>query len=261
MKRYVSTSFWDDEWVQSLSPTERYVYLYLLTNSLTNIAGVYKIPQRRIVFDTGLDENEINTITEKFKDAGKAYRHGEYIVLPSWPRHQKCQNPNIMRGIHRLLKTFDVELLAFLKEVGYCYPLDDFLTPKTAEAGQLSAPSEDEYSELNLTEEMKLFLNLWQTTKDKNGQCIFQITATIERPRDWTRFWEKSKPTAEQIETAFRNFAEGIDSGVIPRQFIPATPDRFVLKGGISRYQSPVIKEHGRTENDGGDMLADKIAL
>ena len=45
MKRYISTTFWDDEWVQSLDFTEKGLYLYLLTNSLTNIAGVYKLIQ------------------------------------------------------------------------------------------------------------------------------------------------------------------------------------------------------------------------
>lgn len=83
MKRYVSTSFWDDEWIQSLSFTEKGLYLYLLTNPLTNIAGVYKLANRRIVFDTGLSENTVEEIMKKFQSEGKAYRHGEFVVLPS----------------------------------------------------------------------------------------------------------------------------------------------------------------------------------
>jgi len=94
-----------------------------------------------------------------------------------------------------------------------------------------------------MSEEQKLFLKLWHTTKDKDGICIFQVTAPIENPRDWKRYWEESKPTKEQIEKAFANFAEGINSGAIQRRWIPATPDRFVLKGGISRYLEPVAKD------------------
>ena len=70
MKRYISTSFWDDEWVQSLSFEEKGLFLYLLTNPLTNIAGVYKIQVRRIVFDTGLAEADVGLILGKFGDAG-----------------------------------------------------------------------------------------------------------------------------------------------------------------------------------------------
>lgn len=236
MKRYISTTFWDDEWVQSLDFTEKGLYLYLLTNSLTNIAGVYKLSERRIIYDTGLEKPEVEKIMNKFQEDGKAYRHGEYIVLPAWPHHQKCANSNIQRGISRILKDLDHELIEFLKEVGYRYPLDEFLGIQMDFTGEKKEDNK-------ISEEQKLFLKLWHETKDKEGICIFQVTATIENPKDWKRFWEETKPTKEQIERAFKNFAAGINSGAIQRRFIPATPDRFVLKGGISRYQEPIQKD------------------
>ena len=236
MKRYISTSFWDDEWVMSLDFAEKGLYLYLLTNSLTNIAGVYKLPKKRIIFDTGLDEKQVEKIMQKFEDDGKAYRHGEYIVLPAWPHHQKCANANIQKGISRILKDLDRELIEFLAQVGYRYPLEEFL-------GFSEETITEKADDPKMSEEQKLFLKLWHTTKDKDGICIFQVTAPIENPKDWKRYWEESKPTKEQIEKAFENFADGINSGAIQRRWIPATPDRFVLKGGISRYLEPVAKE------------------
>lgn len=237
MKRYISTSFWDDEWVMSLDFTEKGLYLYLLTNSLTNIAGVYKLPIKRMVFDTGLDEKQVEKIMQKFEDDGKAYRHGEYIVLPAWPHHQKCANANIQKGISRILKDLDYELIEFLAQVGYRYPLEEFL------GFPVETTTVDNQK---MSEEQKLFLKLWHTTKDKDGICIFQVTAPIENPKDWKRYWEESKPTKEQIEKAFANFADGINSGAIQRRWIPATPDRFVLKGGISRYLEPVTKDESK---------------
>jgi hypothetical protein len=236
MKRYISTTFWDDEWVQSLDFTEKGLYLYLLTNSLTNIAGVYKLSERRIIYDTGLEKSVVEKIMDKFQKDGKAYRYGEYIVLPAWPHHQKCVNVNIQRGISRILKDLDHELIEFLQEVGYRYPLDEFLgSPRNLTDGKKET--------VGGSEEQRLYLRLWQETKDKNGSCIFQITAPIENPRDWKKFWEETKPTKEQIERAFKNFADGINSGAIQRRFIPATPDRFLLKGGISRYQEPIVQD------------------
>ncbi len=259
MKRYVSTSFWDDEWVQTLTFTEKGLYLYLLTNPLTNIAGVYKLPLRRIVFDTGLSDEDVEKIMSKFELAGKAYRHCGFVVLPSWPYHQKCQNSNIQKGIHRILKTLDAGLISFLADVGYRYPLEEFLN---GNGMQVSAAQETASVCPDASEEMKLFLHLWQTTKDKDGHSIFQITTTIERPRDWERYWRESPPSTEEIETAFRNFADGINSGAIQRRFIPATPDRFVLRGGITRYQTPVQTENGKNGKEAGnDMLAGKIEL
>jgi hypothetical protein len=124
-QRYISTSFWDDEWIQSLNLAEKAIYLYLLTNPLTNIAGIYKITDRRIVFDTGLEPMQLTSIMLKFQEAGKASRFNEYIIIPSWPKHQKWKsNIKIKAGIETILKSLPSELISFLKNIGYTYPID-----------------------------------------------------------------------------------------------------------------------------------------
>jgi len=124
-QRYISTSFWDDVWVQGLNITEKALYLYLLTNTLTNIAGIYKISDKRICFDTGISEIEAKAIMGKFETDGKVYRKGEYLVLPNWPKHQKWENhKTIKAGIEAVLKTLSTEFIIFLKEKGYAYPLN-----------------------------------------------------------------------------------------------------------------------------------------
>ncbi|MBQ3800689.1 MAG: hypothetical protein II837_10370 [Treponema sp.] len=254
MKRYISTSFWDDEWVQTLTFTEKGLYLYLLTNPLTNIAGVYKLADRRIVFDTGLEEKEVRMIMDKFEAAGKAYRYGEFVVLPSWPHHQKCQNANIQKGISRILKTLDSEVIAFLRKVGYRYPLTEFTDTASASGNTVGLDMADS----SISEEQRLFIRLWQTTKDSNGMCIFPVTARIERPKDWERFWQVSPPTCGQIETAFRNYADGVNCGAVPRKFIPRSPDRFALTGGISKFQTPA---EAPAKKPSASPLAGKIRL
>jgi hypothetical protein len=123
-QRYISTSFWDDEWVHSLKPLEKMVYLYLLTNPLTNIAGVYKIMDQRICFDIGLGEKEIAQIIQKFENAGKAYRMDEYIVIPTWPKHQQWEKrPTIRDGIVGCLQDLNHDYLKKLDELGYQFDL------------------------------------------------------------------------------------------------------------------------------------------
>ena len=124
-QRYISTSFWDDEWVQTLNLMEKGLYLYFLSNTLTNIAGIYKISDRRILFDTGLSDNKFKEMFDKFEKAGKAYRHDEYIIIPKWPKHQKWEtHSKIKVGIEAILKNLPSELLAFVKTIGYTYPID-----------------------------------------------------------------------------------------------------------------------------------------
>ncbi len=41
--RVVNTRFWDDAYVAELSPNEKLIFLYLLTNALTTIGGIYEL--------------------------------------------------------------------------------------------------------------------------------------------------------------------------------------------------------------------------
>ena len=126
-QRYISTSFWDDEWVQKLDPSEKFLYLYLMTNPLTNIAGVYKISAKRISFDTGFNSDTVGHILDKFEKARKIHRIGEYMVLPSWPKHQKWQTKKTIKtGIDAILFQLTAEELNELAKTGYKYDLKPF---------------------------------------------------------------------------------------------------------------------------------------
>lgn len=123
-QRYVSTSFWDDEWIQTLDPSEKLMYLYLMTNPLTTIAGVYKITKRRISFDTGFTLDTVGHILGKFEKACKVYNIGEYIILPSWPKHQKWQESvKVRSGIDRVLAQLPDEVLGLLVRINYEYDI------------------------------------------------------------------------------------------------------------------------------------------
>lgn len=124
VQRYISTSFWDDEWIQSLDPSEKLLYLYLMTNPLTNIAGVYKIANRRICFDTGFNSDTVGHIMAKFETAGKAFRNGEYVAIPSWPKHQKWETKDkIRKGIEATLLELPIPVLIFLSNISYTFNL------------------------------------------------------------------------------------------------------------------------------------------
>ena len=97
-KRYVDTKFWDDAYITSLEPMERYLFLYLITNPLTKLSGIYELQLRRIVFDTGLDMAVVKAGVEKFQvDAKLAYIDG-WMVLRNFTKHQNL-NQNMKKGI------------------------------------------------------------------------------------------------------------------------------------------------------------------
>lgn len=148
--RYVSTSFWDDEWIQTLDPSEKLLYLYLLTNPLTNIAGVYKITVRRMCFDTGFNADTVGHILGKFEKAGKVFMFSEWIVLPNWPKHQKIgEKDNNRKGVDDILNSLPDDLLQFVIQNKYNYAyLQDL--PRCSKEPYKGLISTSNYSNLNL---------------------------------------------------------------------------------------------------------------
>jgi 5-methylcytosine-specific restriction endonuclease McrA len=123
-RRYLSTSFWDDQWIQNLSPQGKLLYLYLLTNPLTNISGVYKISLKRICFDIGFDMNTVKQYLQLFENEQKAFCIGEYIAIPAWPKHQSWKEKvRIRDGILSELQELPEDVLASLEVIGYQFDL------------------------------------------------------------------------------------------------------------------------------------------
>lgn len=128
-QRYISTSFWDDEWVQELDPSEKFLYIYLLTNPLTNIAGIYKITKRRIVFDTGFNQDTIEKILKRFSHDGKVHYRNNYMIITNWTKHQKLKTKNkdgekpnnVKVGIDQILFDLEPDFLLEIIELGYQY--------------------------------------------------------------------------------------------------------------------------------------------
>lgn len=147
-QRYISTSFWDDEWIASLDPSEKLLYLYFMTNPLTNIAGIYKITERRISFDTGFNTSTIQHIMAKFEKAEKVFRHGEWVIIPSWPKHQKVnERDNNRKGINAILRSLPDEIFALLDGCGYRYEFMDQvarpnLPPESTTTKPVPSPSQ-----------------------------------------------------------------------------------------------------------------------
>lgn len=102
-KRQLDTSFWSDPWVvDSLNPLDRYLFLYLITNERTNIAGAYEISLRTIANETGIDKDEVVRMMAKM-ESRVIYADG-WIILRKAIKNQNYKNPQISTGIIEILK-------------------------------------------------------------------------------------------------------------------------------------------------------------
>jgi hypothetical protein len=95
---------------------------------------------------------------EKFAKAGKAYRMGEYIVLPSWPKHQNWDTKDTIRqGIVKELNNLTDDELQYVYLSGYKFPIKDILIQRgidtpTIPLSYIGNPTYSILSNLNLSE-------------------------------------------------------------------------------------------------------------
>lgn len=112
-KRYVDTKFWDDNYIIEKDPIEKLLFLYLLTNTLTNIIGIYEISINRIAFDTGIDKEMVLKILERFEADDKAKYENGWIALKNFTKHQ-LNNPKINAGIKALSREIPEDLIKWV---------------------------------------------------------------------------------------------------------------------------------------------------
>lgn len=120
--RYINTHFWKDNYIINLDPTEKLVYLYLLTNPLTNIAGIYEINLREIAYDTGIIKEIIDTILKRFERDNKLKYCGGYIIVKNHLKHQDFKSPKIQSGIAEIINALPEEILEL--SIPYVYGMD-----------------------------------------------------------------------------------------------------------------------------------------
>ena len=102
-KRYISTKFRDDNYIIDLDPIEKLLFLYFLSNPLTNVAWIYEISIRRIAFDTWIDKDMVLKIINRFSKKKKIYYIDWYIILENSIKHQNIKNEKIKKWIENVL--------------------------------------------------------------------------------------------------------------------------------------------------------------
>lgn len=102
-QRYVNTHFWDDSYIVKLDPIKKLLFLYFLTNPLTNIAGCYEISLRRVSFDTGISAEKILEILAEFERDEKMIFRDDRLLILNFIKNQSF-NPKILKGVEEIVK-------------------------------------------------------------------------------------------------------------------------------------------------------------
>lgn len=89
ISRLVYSKIWTDDFFAELTPSEKLLFLYFLTNEKINILHLYEVPAREIAFDTGLTLEEIDNIKNKFQAKEKLRFYKNYVYISNASRYQE----------------------------------------------------------------------------------------------------------------------------------------------------------------------------
>lgn len=123
--RMINTRFWSDNFVAALSPTDRYLFLYFLTNEHTNIAGVYELPLNTISAEVGLKPFILKKSLERLYPK-IAYFDG-WVCVKNFQKYQSGDNDKIRKGIEAEMSKIPLRIKDKIQEsdtlsIPYTYP-------------------------------------------------------------------------------------------------------------------------------------------
>lgn len=120
--RMINTKFWDDDYTSNLDPIEKLLFLYLLTNTSTNICGIYEIPLKKIANETGIDKEMVSKILDRFQKDGKIFNQKGWICLKNFVKNQNQSSPKVQIGIEREIMAIPNDIMEIF--IGYGYGID-----------------------------------------------------------------------------------------------------------------------------------------
>lgn len=88
-RRYIATEIWNKRWFNELSMEARFLYLYLLTNPIANLCGVYELMDEQVTLHTGI--TNLQKAFEELGMAGEVLRHGDWVVIIRYLDNHKWQ--------------------------------------------------------------------------------------------------------------------------------------------------------------------------
>lgn len=113
--RILYTKFYQDSYVRKLSPTDRFLFLYLITNSNIGLSDIYEADISLISFETGLTQSQIEKSMAKFQEDGKFIYYDGWIRVLNYEKYNqykgekndKARNAELSMIPDRVSKYFD----------------------------------------------------------------------------------------------------------------------------------------------------------
>lgn len=195
--RLINTKFWDDSYITTLDPIEKLLFLYFLTNTSTNICGVYEISLRKAAVETGIEKDMVAKVIKRFSKDKKIFYQKGWICLKNFTKNQNQNSPTVKIGIEREIKAIPSDILEIF--IGYGYPIALNLTKLNLTKENTSSKNDDELTTKKIVDKTLGFDKFWSLYPNKVGKSVAM------------KSWKKISPSEDfvsQIITALQSHLE-----------------------------------------------------
>lgn len=120
--RNVQMSFWTDRKIaEEFTPNEKYMYLFLMTNPLTNLCGCYEIGYKQISNMTGLDVKTVKGLIKTLQETHRIITYSEKtaeILILNWHRYNWTDSDKFRKPLLKEIESVkDDTFKAYLTDI------------------------------------------------------------------------------------------------------------------------------------------------
>jgi len=90
--RNIFTRIWNDKWFVILDIDEKLLFIYLFSNERASICGMYELPLRTIVFETGIEKNRVLQILDRLQQDKKVFYVDEVVWIVNFQKYNNSGN-------------------------------------------------------------------------------------------------------------------------------------------------------------------------
>ncbi len=126
MKSYgiIPCYLWNDHRFEDLSPTSKLIMLYVLSYPYAHISGLFQLPLKHVISDTGLKRIDVKDSANEINESGLSLWNVEngWIGVFDWIKYNPPKNRNLRNGIRKHLNehlpedTFIDEAIEIIRE-------------------------------------------------------------------------------------------------------------------------------------------------
>lgn len=194
--RSVNTAFWSDPYVENLDPSEKLLFIYLITNSFCNLSGIYKVTLKRMAFETGIDRDMITKMMARLEDDGKAFYYEGYVILPNFQNHQR-HTPVIQEKIKEYLEKVPESVLKFLYNA-----TDKFPHTIETDTADFEIPEKNEKVDVNVSIDDRISQFIVRVRNFNKERMILDE----DQENDFLNYWTEKNSTEKKFRKEDQKF-------------------------------------------------------